>query len=110
MIAVLSRRARTLRTPVCLLAMIAALSLPAAAQPKSDDGPLIAQACLGCHGQAGAGQGSVPKIAGFNRELFLASWAAFKANQRPATIMNRVARGYSDAEVQALADYFSSLK
>lgn len=72
--------------------------------------PLTAQACIGCHGQDGKGQGSVPRIAGFNKELFAANWAAFRANQRPATIMNRVSRGYTDAEVAALADYFSGLK
>ena len=72
--------------------------------------PLSAQACIGCHGPDGRGQGSVPKIAGFKKDLFVAQWAAFRGNLRPATIMNRVSRGYSDAEVEALADYFSGLK
>lgn len=72
--------------------------------------PLIAQACAGCHGQAGAGQGSVPRIAGYSRDLFVSQWAAFRANERPGTIMGRVARGYTDAEVAELAAYFASLK
>jgi cytochrome c553 len=71
---------------------------------------LIAQACTGCHGQAGAGNGSVPKIAGYSRELFIAQWAAFRSKERPATIMHRIATGYSEAEVTQLADYFSKLK
>ena len=38
-------------------------------------------------------------------------WGEFRANQRPAaTIMGRIARGYSDEEVAALADHFSSIK
>jgi cytochrome subunit of sulfide dehydrogenase len=81
---------------------------PSSAQSPAP--PLIAQACAGCHGQAGAGVGSVPKIAGYNRELFITQWAAFRAKQRPATIMDRVATGYTDAEVAVLADYFSKLK
>jgi cytochrome c553 len=52
----------------------------------------------------------VPRIAGFNRDQFIARWAAFRAKQRPATIMDRVASGYTDAEVAVLADYFSKLK
>jgi sulfide dehydrogenase cytochrome subunit len=83
--------------------------MPAAAQSAAQP-PLIAQGCIGCHGQAGAGRGSIPKIAGYGRDIFIAQWAAFKTNQRPATIMNRVAPGYTDAEVAVLADYFSKLK
>lgn len=92
------------------IAVVAMTAVPALAQSAIESGPLIAQACVGCHGQAGAGQGVVPKIAGYNRELFIAQWGAFKANQRPATIMNRVARGYTDAEVAALAEYFARIK
>jgi cytochrome subunit of sulfide dehydrogenase len=72
--------------------------------------PLIAQACTGCHGQAGVGNGSVPKIAGYSRDLFIAQWAAFRNKERPATMMDRVAKGYTEAEVAQLADYFSKLK
>src|SRR5690606_4567002 len=75
-----------------------AVSTPSIAQ-QAPVPPLIAQACAGCHGQAGAGSGSVPKIAGYSRDLFIAQWAAFRRKERPATIMDRVARGYTDAEV-----------
>jgi cytochrome subunit of sulfide dehydrogenase len=101
-----TRGSITLLAGVVLLA--GAVSSPSSAQ--SPEAPLIAQACAGCHGQAGAGSGSVPKIAGYNRDLFIAQWAAFRAKQRPATIMDRVATGYTDAEVAVLADYFSRLK
>ena len=36
--------------------------------------------------------------------------AAFRANGRPATIMSRVARGYTDTEVAAVAAYFAGLR
>jgi cytochrome c553 len=94
-----------------LASVAAALGISTvAATAQAVNTPLIAQGCVGCHGQAGAGRGIIPKIAGYNRDLFIAQWAAFRANQRPATIMNRVAPGYTDAEVAALADYFSKLK
>jgi sulfide dehydrogenase cytochrome subunit len=83
-----------------------AFALADAARPA----PLIAQACAGCHGQNGAGQGQTPPIAGVPKENFIQTWAAFRANERPATIMNRIARGYSDQEVAALAEYFASLR
>ena len=100
------------RHSVPLLAGVVLLAgaVPSPSSAQSPQPPLIAQGCVGCHGQAGAGSGSVPRIAGYNRDLFIAQWAAFRTKQRPATIMDRVATGYKDAEVAALADYFSKLK
>lgn len=72
--------------------------------------PMIAQGCAGCHGQTGAGMGSVPRIAGYGREAFITTWESFRNDERPATIMNRIAPGYTDEEVAALADYFSQLR
>lgn len=101
------------RTGIVLLAAVAvvagAISAPSLAQ-QAPVPPLIAQACGACHGQAGAGNGSVPKIAGFSRDLFIATWAGFKNKERPATVMDRIAKGYTDAEIALLADYFSKLK
>jgi sulfide dehydrogenase cytochrome subunit len=87
---------------------VSAFCTPSSAQTPQP--PLIAQGCVGCHGQAGAGKDRIPRIAGYDRELFLAQFAAFRNKQRPATIMDRVASGYTDTEVALLADYFSKLK
>lgn len=92
-----------------LLGLALAL-VPAAALAQSAPAPLIALSCAGCHGPAGAGEGSVPRIAGYDREAFVQSWAAFRANERPASIMNRIARGFTDAEVAELAAYFAALR
>ena len=99
-----------MRRPALALTFLALAATPALAQQQPAPAPLIAQGCAGCHGQAGAGVGGTPAIAGTDRAAFLATWAAFRANERPATIMNRIARSYSDAEVATLADYFSSVK
>lgn len=102
-----ARGSSPLLAGVALLA--GAVASPSSAQ-SPEPPPLIAQGCIGCHGQAGAGGGTVPKIAGYNRDVFIAQWKAFRDKQRPATIMDRVATGYTDAEVALLADYFSKLK
>ncbi|WP_054160747.1 c-type cytochrome [Rhodopseudomonas sp. AAP120] len=96
-------------------AALAAAASPSAAEPHKKKGavaaPLIAQACSGCHGQLGKGQGGTPELAGYKKDAFVLVWDEFRSNQRPAaTIMPRIARGYSEAEVAALADYFSSLQ
>jgi len=84
---------------------IAALVL--AAPAWAQNAPLAAQACLSCHGANGAGQGGVPNLAGRDRAELVALMAAFRANERPATIMGRITRGYSEAEIAASAEYFS---
>jgi cytochrome subunit of sulfide dehydrogenase len=89
---------------------LALLAFGPSVSAQAEPAPIVAQGCAGCHGQAGSGEGAVPPIAGYDRDAFIAVWAEFQANERPATIMNRIARGYSDEEVAALAEYFASLR
>jgi sulfide dehydrogenase cytochrome subunit len=91
-------------------AALAVLLAAGAVQAEEGSGLLLAQACAGCHGQDGAGQGAIPAIAGLDREAFLSAWAEFRADARPATVMNRIAKGYTEEEVALLADHFASLQ
>jgi cytochrome subunit of sulfide dehydrogenase len=84
----------------------AAAAVPAAGTPA----PLAAQGCIGCHGPNGTGAGAAPAIAGRDRQELAATMAAFRANERPGTIMGRIARGYTDAEIAAMADHFASIR
>ena len=79
----------------------------AASAPALAQAPLAAQGCLGCHGPNGAGIGSVPGLAGRDQAELVAQMRAFRANERPATIMGRIARGYTEAEIAASAAYFA---
>ncbi|UPY35577.1 c-type cytochrome [Sediminicoccus sp. KRV36] len=68
------------------------------------DAVLLAGACQGCHGAAGQGFHGIPQIKdAHSRADFVAMMQAFRANQREATVMGRIARGYSEAEITALA-------
>ncbi len=84
-----------------------AFLMTAAILPASAQAPLAAQGCVGCHGPNGAGMGSVPGLAGRDRAELIAQMNAFRANERPATIMGRLARGYTEAEIIASAEYFA---
>ncbi|WP_019954212.1 c-type cytochrome [Yoonia vestfoldensis] len=72
--------------------------------------PQVALSCAGCHGQAGEGAGSIARIAGYDRDAFITVWEEFRNNERPATIMNRIAPGYTPEDVAILADYFASIE
>jgi sulfide dehydrogenase cytochrome subunit len=49
-------------------------------------------------------------IAGRDRAELTALLAAFRSNERPGTIMGRIARGYSEAELAAIADHLSRIR
>ncbi len=69
---------------------------------------LIVSTCLACHsGNASdGGNATIPDLTeGYPGFLVASQMKAFRDGTRPATVMGRHASGYSDAEIQALADY-----
>jgi cytochrome c553 len=73
-------------------------------------GETIAAQCNGCHGDMGRSKGAAPAINGLPKSYLVSSMNDFKADKRPATIMNRIAKGYSDQEIENVAEYYSSAK
>jgi sulfide dehydrogenase cytochrome subunit len=72
---------------------------------------MLAGQCVGCHGDNGASLGPAsPSIAGINKEYFLETMQALKSGKRHSTVMGRIARGYTDDELKAMAGYFASRK
>jgi len=66
--------------------------------------------CSTCHGLDGKGATAVAPLKGMPASAIVQSMKQFKAGDRPATIMNRIAKGFSDEEIQAVADYLASQK
>ena len=71
---------------------------------------LIASTCFSCHGPGGKSLGKIPNLAGINKESFVSLMQEFKSGARQGTIMKRHAAGYTDAEYEAMGEYFASLK
>jgi sulfide dehydrogenase cytochrome subunit len=71
---------------------------------------MLANTCAGCHGTNGISAGPGPTIAGISSEYFNEIMKGFKSGDVPSTIMGRIAKGYSDAEIEALGKHFSSQK
>jgi sulfide dehydrogenase cytochrome subunit len=69
----------------------------------------LAATCANCHGTQGhAVAGSpLPQLAGMPREAMLQSLMAFRSGARPATIMGQLSKGYSEAQLEQVADYFA---
>ena len=69
---------------------------------------MLANTCAGCHGTNGSSVGPAsPTIAGISKTYFIDTMVAYKKGERPATIMTRIAKGYSDEEIKLMADFFS---
>ncbi|MGG5887748.1 c-type cytochrome [Falsiroseomonas sp. HC035] len=73
---------------------LAAISASAAEVPPG------ASSCLGCHGREGA---AIPSLRGRDAAEVAAMMRAFREGTRPATLMDRLAKGFSEAETQAIA-------
>ena len=72
---------------------------------------MLAGACAACHGPGGISAGpATPSIAGMTSEYLEISMQDYKSDARKSTVMNRIAKGYTDEEIKMLADYFAGLE
>lgn len=67
-----------------------------------------AASCAACHGTDGQAQQGAVKLAGRNGDELYRMLLAFKAGERPATVMQQHARGYTDEELKQLAVWFAA--
>ncbi len=71
---------------------------------------VMAQSCAACHGTDGALHTSIPPLAGKPALIMQSQLLAFREDQMPgATVMPRLARGYTEEELRALARHFAEL-
>jgi len=90
---------------VGLLLLIAGSSLAADNRPA-----MLANPCAGCHGTDGASPGSIPPLKGLPGSYIISAMKAFKTDQRKGTVMNRIAKGYTDKEIELMAKHFEATR
>ncbi|MEM7497720.1 MAG: sulfide dehydrogenase [Pseudomonadota bacterium] len=86
-----------------LAAALVAAALPGGAW--SEDTAVLAQACSGCH--VAGGGAAIPAIAGRDAGELAELLLAYRNDTAEGTIMNRLAKGYTEAELRALATHFA---
>ena len=89
---------------ICLFTFVTTAAAAPAVPPPG------AASCSGCHASDTKTETSVPRLAGRNAEDIVAAMAAFRAGQKPATVMDRIAKGFTDAEIRAIADWLGAQK
>lgn len=88
-------------------ALSSVIAVPSA-NAEQPSGAMLAGACAACHGTNGNSVSITPSLAGMNQEFFIDTMQAFKDGSRKATVMDRIAKGYSEADVGAMAEFFAA--
>ncbi len=89
---------------------IAAVATAAAAVVASAEPPAGAASCSGCHPASTRVTTPVPRLVGVEQAAIVRAFLEFRAGQRPATVMDRIAKGFTDDEIRALAAWFATQK
>lgn len=96
---------------LCIAAVAAAAIAPGAQAQDSAAGRSLAATCANCHGTEGRSvTKEVVSLAGLPKAQIVSQMKAFKDGTRPATIMHQLAKGYTDQQIELLAEYFAAKK
>lgn len=81
---------------------------PSPKLPTAINPAYLAGNCANCHGTQGLAIGAMPSLAGLKASYISEQMHAFRDGKRSATIMHQLAKGYTDAQIDALATYFAA--
>ena len=88
---------------------LALLTLPLSGATAAD-APPGASSCSGCHPASPSVDTPVTRLIGRNPADIVATVKAFRSGEKPATIMDRIAKGFTDDEIKAIADWYGAQK
>lgn len=97
-----------MRKSLNLLLLLGSVLLPPPGHAQDADPRLLMLSCAGCHGPNGRSPGAIPSLNGRTDESLAAALRRFRADPQGSTVMARLARGYSDAEIDAVARAISA--
>ena len=99
-----------MRLRIVLAAVIGAASSSAHAQENAVARSLAAT-CANCHGTEGRSASTeVASLAGLPKDLIVSQMKAFRDGTRPATIMQQLAKGYTDTQIDMIASFLAAQK
>ncbi len=107
------QKPREVNFPLALALGVAfALLPPQTAAQGARDVSVLAGSCANCHGTDGRSSGVMASLAGRPEAELSARLKAFRSANPPAgtTVMARIAKGYSESDLDELAKYFSQMK
>jgi cytochrome c553 len=94
---------KTLRTSLAIGLIVASAAPVRAASPP----PPGAASCSGCHA---ATSQAIPNIYGRDADATRSTLLAFRNGSMPATVMTRIAKGFSEDEIGSIAAWLATQK
>ena len=89
--------------------LLAAALAPSLAHSQDMAARNLAAPCAICHGTDGRTvTKDVVPLAGLPKAHIVTQMKAFREGTRPATVMHQLAKGYSEQQVEQIADYFAA--
>jgi sulfide dehydrogenase cytochrome subunit len=82
----------------------------AAVVVASAEPPAGAAACSGCHPSSTRVTSPVPRLAGRDAAAIVKAMQDFRSGTRAGTVMDRIAKGFTDEEIQAIAAWYATQK
>jgi sulfide dehydrogenase cytochrome subunit len=89
---------------------VAALAVLLGTGAALAEGPPGAASCSGCHAASARVETPVPPIKGRSQADIADAMIEYKSGKRPGTIMDRIAKGFSDEEIRAIAAWYAGQK
>ena len=86
------------------VAIPALVAAPAWARSEAEAARYVAANCANCHGTTGTARGGMPSLAGQKKEQIAARVREFRDGKRASTLMHQIAKGYSDEQIDAIAE------
>lgn len=101
--------ARALTLASLAMAAAAGANEPAAAAPAAGGKPALVGNCAACHGENGVSASPMfPNLAGQHRSYLEVALKGYKSGARKNAVMAGQAAALSDADIKALAAWYSS--
>ena len=86
-------------------AVASSTPLLAASEP-----PPGAAACSGCHASGATATSSISRLYGRDAGDIMTAMTGFRDGSLPSTVMTRIAKGFSDDELRAIAAWLAAQK
>src|SRR6478736_9132019 len=94
----------------CVAIAIATVVASTSPVLAASDPPPGAASCSGCHSPGATGTSSISRLYRRDAGEIVTAMAGFRDGSLPSTVMNRIAKGFSDDEVRAIAAWLAEQK
>ena len=91
-----------------LLVPVLASSVLLAGAVQAADAPPGASSCTGCHAATKIADSVIPRIAGRKAADIATAMREYRSGALSPTVMGRIAKGFDDAQIDAIAAWFAA--